>query len=147
MTSEASHVCQISLSFICVNTKFTNITSVLYELHWIPIYKRIIFKLLLPVYRSVNQLTPTYLCELIKPYEEVQKRDDLRSSTQHLLHIPRSGSVSFGDRSFRVAGPSGMPYPWTSSRQTPLKHLKAGSRDIFRQHFGKNAGMNMMNDA
>ena len=86
--------------------KFTNITPVLYELHWLPIYKRIVFKLLLLVYRSVNQLAPTYLCELLKPYEEVQMRDDLRSTTQHLLHIPRSGSVSFGDRSFRVAGPT-----------------------------------------
>ena len=65
--------------------------TVLYELHWLPIYKRIAFKLLLLVYQSVNQLAPTYLCELLKPYEEVQMRDDLRSTTQHLLHIPRSG--------------------------------------------------------
>ena len=86
--------------------KFTNITPVFYELHWLPIYKRIVFKLLLLVYRSVNQLAPTYLCERVKPYEEVQMRDDLRSTTQHLLHVPRSGSVSFGDRSFRVAGPT-----------------------------------------
>ena len=73
--------------------KFTNITPDLYELHRLLIYKRIVFKLLLLVYRSVNQLAPTCLCELIKPYEEVQMRDDLRSTTQHLLHIPRSGSV------------------------------------------------------
>ena len=41
--------------------KFTNITPVRYELHWLPIYKRIVVKLLLLVYRSVNQLAPTYL--------------------------------------------------------------------------------------
>ena len=79
----------IAATIVARCPKCTNITPVLYELHWLPIYKRIVFKLRLLVYRSVNQLAPTYLRELIKPYEEVQMRDDLRSTTQHLLHIRR----------------------------------------------------------
>ena len=119
--------------------KFTNITPVLYELHWLPIYKRIVFKLLLLVYRSVNQLAPTYLCELITPYKEVQMRDDLRSTTQHLLHIPRSGSVSFGDRSFRVAGPTEWnALPLDIKQANSIETFKSRLKThLFRQHFGK----------
>ena len=130
--------------------KFTNITPVLYELYWLPIYKRIVFKLLLLVYRSVNQLGPTCLiCEFIKPYEEVQMRDGLCSTPQHLLHIPRSGSVSFGDQSFRVAGQTEWnALPLDINQANPIETFKSRLKThLFRQHFGKNAGMNMMNDA
>ena len=79
---------------------------VLDELHWFPVYKRIVFSLLLHVYPSVNQLVPAYLCGLITPYKEAQRCDDLRSTVQHVFHTLRSGSMLFGDRSFRVAGPT-----------------------------------------
>ena len=110
-----------------------------HELHWLPIYKRIVFKLLLLVYRSVNQLAPTYLCELLKPYEEVQMRDDLRSTTQHLLHIPRSGSVFFGDWSFRVAGPTEWnALPLDIKQANSIETFKSKLKtNLFKQHFGK----------
>ena len=124
---------------VLFKSNFTNITPVLYELHWLPIYKRIVFKLLLLVYWSVNQLAPTYLCELLKPYEEVQMRDDLRSTTQHLLHIPWSGSVSFGDRSFRVAGPTEWnALPLDIKQANSIETFKSKLKThLFKQHFGK----------
>ena len=138
-TDRLQRVHNIAARIVARCPKFTNITPVLYELHWLPTYKRIVFKLLLLVYRSVNQLAPTYLCELLKPYEEVQMRNDLRSTTQHLLHIPWSGSVSFGDRSFRVAGPTEwnalpLDIKQANSIETFKSKLKA---HLFKQHFGK----------
>ena len=52
-------------------------------------------------------------------------RDDLRSTMQHLLHIPRSGSVSFGDRSFRTADQT----EWNA---LPLDIKQANSIETFK---------------
>ena len=83
----------------------------------------------------MNQLAPTYLCDLIKPYKEVQRRDDLRSTMQHLLHTPWSGSVSFDDQSFRVAGA-------TAGNALHLYIKQANSTDTFKSrlktHFSGN---------
>ena len=82
--------------------KRDHISHVLRELHWLPIKKRIIFKVLLLVYKSLNGSGPNYMSELLKPYTP---KVHLRSSTQNLLIIPKSNLKSFGDRSFSCAGP------------------------------------------
>ena len=41
-----------------------HITPILHELHWLPVEKRILFKVLLLVFRCVNSLAPAYLCDL-----------------------------------------------------------------------------------
>ena len=46
---------------VCQMSKFQHITSVLQELHWLPIQYRIIFKILLLVYKSLNGASPSYL--------------------------------------------------------------------------------------
>ena len=45
--------------------KYDHITPVLKSLHWLPVHYRIIFKIALLVYKSINNLTPTYLKEMI----------------------------------------------------------------------------------
>ena len=48
----------------CVTTetrKFDHITSVMRELHWLPIRKRIVYKLAVPVYKCLHGLAPPYL--------------------------------------------------------------------------------------
>ena len=44
-------------------SKFQHITPVLCELHWLPIQYRIIFKILLLVYKSLNGTSPSYLAQ------------------------------------------------------------------------------------
>ena len=41
-------------------SSFQHITSVLSEHHWLPIQYRIIFKILLVVYKSLNGISPSY---------------------------------------------------------------------------------------
>ena len=43
--------------------KFQHITPILCELHWLPIQYRIIFKILLLVYKSLNGTLPSYLAQ------------------------------------------------------------------------------------
>ena len=45
--------------------KTDHITPVLRKLHWLPLQYRIIIKLLLLVYKSLNGLFPAYISELL----------------------------------------------------------------------------------
>ena len=45
-----------------------HITPVLKALHWLPVSKRIVFKVLLLAYKCVKGLAPENLCDLVKPY-------------------------------------------------------------------------------
>ena len=41
---------------------------ILKELHWLPVSQRIVFKLILIVHKSVNNIAPIYISELLKVY-------------------------------------------------------------------------------
>ena len=45
----------------CRIGKYERITPVLVDLHWLPVYYRIVFKILLLVYKSINGMSPGYL--------------------------------------------------------------------------------------
>ena len=105
--------------------KFTNIAPVLYELHWLPIYKRIVFKLLLLVYRSVNQLAPLYLCELDKTLSRRFQCGMIYAQLRNTysIYLGQDQCHSGIDLSGLLVQLSGMSYPFMSSRQTSLRHL------------------------
>ena len=79
--------------------KHDHVTQFLRELHWLPISKRIIFKILLLVFKSLNGMGPVYLKELLTFYEP--KRDGLRYDPLSLRR-PETHLVTYGDRSFRA---------------------------------------------
>ena len=64
---------------------------------------RIRFKLLLQVYQCVQQTAPTYLCELL--HEKKKSKYGIRSYELDHLHIPDSGTKTYGDRAFCFSGP------------------------------------------
>ena len=82
--------------------KFSHITPVLKELHWLPIESRIKFKIMLFTYKSLNDLAPSYLTSLL-PLQ--QQSRSLRSSNSKSLSIPRTFKVKMGDRAFSVTAP------------------------------------------
>ena len=83
--------------------RYEHISPVLHKLHWLPVEKRIMFKVLLQVYKIVNHLAPVYLTELI---EKQAAPRSLRSATApgHMLAVPRT-HTAWGDRSFHKAAP------------------------------------------
>jgi len=90
-------------------------TSLLSQLHWLPVPKRIEFKIATLTYQSVTFGQPTYLSSLLTPY---QPHRSLRSVSQNLLTVPRCNS-SFGQRSFSYSAPriwNGLPL---AVRQSP----------------------------
>ena len=67
--------------------KFGHTSPLLSELHWLPVEQLIVFKILLLVFKTLNNLAPSYISDLLTPY--IPSRC-LRSSNQSLLVVPRS---------------------------------------------------------
>ena len=95
--------------------KFEHVTPVLRELHWLPVQSRIEFKILLTVYKILNDQAPQYLKYSVCLYEP--SICNLRSSHEYLLCVPKSILksilVSAGDCSLSVVGPkiwNSLPY-------------------------------------
>ena len=93
-----SAVCMVSGT-----RKFDHITPVLSSLHWLPVKKRIDFKVLLMTYKARNGLAPKYLSELL---EESKGDDNLRSHSLNLLHIPKTKCKTFDNNAFCVYAPT-----------------------------------------
>jgi len=86
--------------------KFDRIQHLLSDrLHWLPVHKRVQFKLCLLAYKAVHSLAPQYLADFCRPVSSVVTRQRLRSAARDDLVIDRT-STKFGARSFAVAAPS-----------------------------------------
>ena len=87
------------ITFTC---KYDHITPVLVRLHWLPVSYRIRFKVLPLTYKSLNDLSPEYISELLNNPKYTR---NLRSLSQHLLSVPKSRTVTYCDRAFSVCAP------------------------------------------
>ena len=75
--------------------KYSHMEDDLNQLHWLPIKKRVLFKIALLVYKSMNGLAPPYLQEL---FNYTSHGSDIR------LNVP-STRTKYGSRAFSVIGP------------------------------------------
>jgi len=71
------------------------------NLHWLPVRKRIDFKLALTTYKILSTHQPAYLRSLLFPYEPTRA---LRSSSQQLLSVP-TVTTDCGRRAFSYCAP------------------------------------------
>ena len=80
-------------------SKFSHITPVLYQLHWLPVQVCINFKIVLHVltFQCLHDMAPTYLKEILVQY--VPSRN-LRSSHRYLLQCPKFSTKYYGERTF-----------------------------------------------
>jgi len=83
--------------------RYDHITPVLQELHWLPVLRRVDFKMATLVYLSLSGMAPPYLaadCQLVSD----EGRHQLCSATSKTCVVRRTCS-SYGDRCFAAAGP------------------------------------------
>ena len=85
--------------------------------HWLPVDKRIEYKLLLYTYKALHGLAPGYLCKLVVPYEP---RRVLRSAGSNLLTVPPGKPGKYGSRRFARASAN----LWNSLRGERAAWLK-----------------------
>ncbi len=102
--------------------KHEHITPILRSLHWLPVHQRIDFKILFFVFKSLHNLAPVYLSELLHLYTPSRS---LRSCDQALLVVPHVRLKCRGERAFAVAGPR----LWNT---LPLEIRMAPSLSVFK---------------
>ena len=105
--------------------RFDHMTSILRDLHWLPIPARLEFKILLLTYKCLHNQGPSYLRELLK-FRNPSRT--LCSSTQSLLQNSyRPNTLYYGERAFALAAPK----LWNSISE----HIKsASSRQFLKRH-------------
>ena len=84
--------------------KFDHISPVLQNLHWLPIRKRIVFKVATLVYKCLHGIAPPYLAEDCVPVSSVPGRVQLRSASNYDL-VCSGRSSNSGRRTFASVGP------------------------------------------
>ena len=116
----------IAARVVAMLSKCHNITPILKDLHWLLVKECVLFKVLLLVYTSKNNLAPEYLSSLCIPY-----RKDFNSRSNHLDLLdpsPKSKMKTYGDRSLKIAGAE----EWN---KLPLALKMSSSVELFKKNF------------
>ena len=82
------------MHLILSGSKYDCITPLPRELHWLPVEQRIVFKILLLIFKSLNDLSPCYIRDLLQTHMPSRK-----------FQSPRSRLKFYGDRAFSVCAP------------------------------------------
>ena len=114
---------QFAAARLVTGTKQRDSMDLLKQLHWLPIRQRIVYKIALLVFKCLKGEGPSYLCELLIPYQPTRT---LRSKDTCLLCFP-DHKTEVGRRAFSYAAPE----VWQS---IPLHVRKSCSIDIFKRH-------------
>ena len=82
-----------------------HVTPVLRDkLHWLPITKRIDFKVAVMVFKCINGLAPSYLNDMCMPVALIHTRS--RAAVRGDLVVPRWKSAGYGKRGFQHSAPT-----------------------------------------
>ena len=103
--NKVQRVLNTAARFACCAPRFSHITPLMYELHWLPLKQRIHFKILLFTFKAIHGIAPTYIHNLVSL--KSQGAYNLRSSggiLPSIVNISKT-KVALGDRSFQVAAP------------------------------------------
>ncbi len=99
--------------------KYNHISPVMEDLHWLPIWGRINYKVLLLPYKSLNRLGPQYLSDFLKQWPDCGTRSDHKN--------PQVGTAIFSGRTFWKAAPDLLNnIPDSLCLSTSVKQFKAG---------------------
>ena len=82
---------------ISQSKRYTSITPILNELHWLPINKRCQFKILLLTFKSLNGCAPEFLCDMLNVY---MPNRYLRPTAFTSIVPYRNRSIRLGKRLF-----------------------------------------------
>ena len=103
--------------------KFDRASPILQDLHWLPIKDTILFKLLLLVYKALNQAGPLYLRDLFILYKPPPGNCSAKDPLQ--LVVPKPNLVSYRANAFSVR----VAYEWN---RLPLAIRSAKSTNAFK---------------
>ena len=120
--SRLQRVQNMAARLITRRKRSDSISQILTSLHWLPVSKRIIFKVLLITFKTLHYSSPRYLYQMLKFYNPVR---NLRSMTQLQLSVPRT-RTSWGDRAYTNIAPK----MWND---IPLHIRQSPSVEVFKR--------------
>ena len=115
--------------------KHDHITSILKQLHWLPMYSRIKYKILPLTFKTLHGLAPSYITEMLQPYRSSRS---LRSASKRLLTIPWAKLKKYDCRLFSFAAPTiwNRSLPETIRNHDDIWKFKISiTTFLFKQHF------------
>ena len=86
-------------------SKFCHITPALRQLHWLPVVKRIQFKILILSFRAIHGLSPPYISELITVKPKIYVQSPLTQQYSAATSYAEN-PATLGARSFTAAAPA-----------------------------------------
>lgn len=92
----------LARAVVSSSKRSNHITPTLIKLHWLPVKKRIEFKIATITYKVLQNKQPSYLSDILESYNPSK---DLRSTGKLLLAKPNIKSA-LGRRSFSYAAPN-----------------------------------------
>ena len=123
--SKLQRVQNTAARLITNSRKYDHITPALYSLHWLPVFYRIHFKILIITFKAIYNIAPSYICNLVS----IKSCSDysLRSNKSLFLDRPKGRMLStLGARSFYAAAPT----LWNS---LPLHIREITSLSVFKK--------------
>ena len=107
--SKMQHIQNIVAKMVVLNDvamKDSNSRSILEKFHWLPIHRRIQYKILTLIHKCLSCRVPEYLAKLLIEYPYAERRQGLRSQNQERRLIePKTKLKTFVARSFSCVGP------------------------------------------
>ena len=112
-----------------------NITPILASLHWLPVHFRIDFKILLITFKARMGLAPSYITDMLTPYEPARS---LRSLGGAFLVFPKSRLKCRGDCAFAIRAPQ----LWNNlPKEIRLARSVSSFKSLLKTHFYRLAFM------
>src|SRR6218665_1199027 len=105
-------------------------------LHWLPLRKRIEFRIAVQVPYSLTGQASAYLTDLCCPSLSARSTRQLRSAEQSLFHVLFTRTSAMHSRVFSVVSPlvcNGLPLDWLSSHF--LEYSPGNSFSSLKQHY------------
>ena len=121
---------------ILKRSKFDSSTASLRQLHWLPIRARIEFKTLTLMFQVVHGNAPSYLKDMIQRKAPGRQLRSTKTSDYDFV-VPMNRNKTFGDRSFRTAGPvawNSLPYELKTISDYRLFKIKCKTH-LFNKYF------------
>jgi hypothetical protein len=108
--------------------KRDHITPQLQQLHWLPIKRRVEYKILVLAFKAKHGLAPAYFNDLVELYKTSR---NLRSGDAHQLVEPRTILTTGGNRSFQ----KGASILW-NSLPLALRQMDSINTYLFKIEYG-----------
>jgi hypothetical protein len=84
-------------------SKYSHITPILKDLHWLPVQYRVNYKIMTLTFKALHGQSPAYIKDMIDVYRPTR---NLRSAHQSMALVPsKSKQVKYGERSLKSVAP------------------------------------------